>query len=32
MVDIVFGYVVPGAVFVVSFYMTYLLYRHFSGK
>lgn len=28
--DILFGIIVPAAVFIFSFSMTYLLYRHFS--
>ncbi len=27
---ILFGIVIPAAVFIFSFVMTYLLYRHFS--
>ena len=30
MSKILFGIVVPAAVFIFSFAMTYLLYRHFS--
>jgi hypothetical protein len=30
MTDIIFGIVIPAAVFLFSFGMTYLLYRHFS--
>jgi hypothetical protein len=30
MSKILFGIVVPGLVFVFSFLVTYLLYRHFS--
>lgn len=29
---VVFGIIVPAAVFVFSFWMTDLLYRHFAGK
>ncbi len=32
MSTIVFGIIVPGAVFVLAFVMTELLYRHFSKK
>lgn len=28
--DVIFGIIVPAAVFLFSFTMTYLLYRHFS--
>lgn len=32
MTDIIFGIVVPAVVFIFSFTMTYLLYKHFSKK
>ncbi len=32
MSKILFGIVIPAAVFIFSFTMTYLLYRHFSKK
>ncbi len=32
MSKILFGIVIPAAVFIFSFIMTYLLYRHFSKK
>ncbi len=32
MIKIIFGIIVPGVVFLFSFIMTYMLYRHFSGK
>ena len=32
MSDILFGIVIPAVVFIFSFTMTYLLYRHFSKK
>jgi hypothetical protein len=28
--DTLFGIIIPAAVFIFSFSMTYLLYRHFS--
>lgn len=30
MIKIVFGILIPAAVFIFSFIVTYLLYRHFS--
>ncbi len=30
--DIIFGIIIPAAVFIFSFAMTYLLYRHFAGN
>lgn len=30
--DILFGIVVPAAVFLLSFITTVMLYRHFAGK
>ncbi len=32
MSKIIFGIVVPGVVFICSFTITYLLYRHFSKR
>jgi hypothetical protein len=32
MSDILFGIIVPGAVFVLAYVLTELLYRHFSKK
>lgn len=32
MSDIIFGIVIPAIVFVFSFAMTWLLYRHFAKK
>jgi hypothetical protein len=32
MSNLLFGIIVPGAVFALSFYLTDLLYRHFSKK
>jgi uncharacterized membrane protein len=32
MSKILFGIVIPAAVFAFSFFMTYLMYRHFSKK
>jgi len=32
MSGILFGIIVPGAVFALSFYLTDLLYKHFSRK
>jgi hypothetical protein len=32
MTDLLFGIIVPALVFIFSFAMTYLLYRHFSKK
>ena len=30
--NIIFGIVIPGVVFAISFFMTELLFRHFSKK
>jgi hypothetical protein len=32
MTKILFGILIPAAVFLVSFFVTFLLYRHFSRK
>jgi hypothetical protein len=32
MSNILFGFIVPGLVFLLSFFLTDLLYRHFSRK
>lgn len=32
MTDILFGIVIPAVVFIFSFTMTYLMYRHFSNQ
>lgn len=32
MTDIVLGIVVPACVFIFSYIMTHLLYRHFAGQ
>lgn len=31
-IDILFGILIPAAVFIFSFVMTWLLYRHFAKK
>jgi hypothetical protein len=30
--SVVFGIIIPGTVFALSYYLTHLLYRHFAGK
>jgi len=32
MIELLFGIAVPAVVFLFSFWVTYLLYRHFSKK
>lgn len=32
MSKIIFGIIIPAAVFIFSFTMTYLLYRHFAAQ
>lgn len=30
--SILFGIVIPGAVFAFAYYLTHLLYKHFAGR
>jgi|GEM_PF-1485948 len=31
-INILFGVIIPSAIFIISFILTYLLYLHFSKK